>query len=107
MTLLLPKCCLDLSTVEFPERLLLIFIWVCNRFLYECIHDFIIGGDSLVISQSFYPSYVSFASIVYNMLSFMDEFCHVHISHVGKQYNCSTNLLTKKVLIIGDFFCLN
>ena len=64
----------------------------------------IIEDDLLIISQTFYPSYVLFASIVYNMLSFMDEFRDVHISHVGKQYNCSTNLLAKNVLVIDDFF---
>ena len=64
----------------------------------------IIEDDLLIISQTFYPSYVLFASIVYNMLSFMDEFRDVHISHVDKQYNCSTNLLAKNVLVIDDFF---
>lgn len=76
------------------------------RFLYECIHDFIIECDSLIISQSFYPSYASLAPIVYNLLSFMDEFCQVRISRVDKQYNCSTNLLAKNALVIDDFFFL-
>ena len=70
------------------------------------IQDFILEGDSLVLFNALSkisspPS--SIAAMICGSVSISHEFCHVVFSHVRRQGNCPTHLLTKHALGIGDF----
>ena len=70
------------------------------------IQDFILEGDSLVLFNALSkisspPS--SIAAMICGSVSISHEFCHVVFSHVRRQGNCPTHLLTKHALGIDDF----
>ena len=70
------------------------------------IQDFILEGDSLVLFNALSkisspPS--SIAAMICGSVSISHEFCHVVFSHVRRQGNCPTLLLTKHALGIDDF----